>query len=161
MNKIITLLTIIAVIATGCKKTKPAISFTDQNKKLVGEWKLDKIASSGTGVNGQSSGGSTTDFYKPTVLKLNINQTASLEGYLLRKDVDTVTYRHVSGNWVASGSELTLTWDGDDVYAPEIQKYDLDYLSKKEMRISFLQSNAGGSGTGLYSNFTFVYTFTK
>ncbi len=134
---------------------------TSQSKRLVGEWKLEQISSSGTGVNGQASAGSTTEFYKPTVLKLNIDQTASLDGYMLGKDVDTVSHQQVSGSWAVSGDDITLSWDGDNVYAPEIQVYVLTFLSQKELKISRQRVNIGGGISGLVSDFTFVYKFKK
>ena len=162
-NKILFLvIAVVACIGTGCKKTRPLISLRAQNARLVGEWKLDEIYSAGAGVssiNGrQTSAGSTTEFYKPTVLKLNIDQTASLDGYMLRKDVDTVSHHSVSGKWAMEGTDITLTWDGDNVYDPEIQKYELKYVSNKEMKISYQRVNSSG---GMTSDFTFTYTFKK
>ena len=162
MNRIIILLVSFASLCVGCKKSKPRISLRDQNTLLVGEWSLDKISSSGTGVSGTpgtpTSAGATTEFYKPTTLKLNVDQTASLNGYYLRRDVDTTSHELVTGSWRISDETLTLIWDGNDVYNPEIQEYDLKTLSKKELDISYQRVNSSG---GMTSDFTFVYYFKK
>lgn len=129
---------------------------------LVGDWSLDKISSSGTGVSGTAgtptSAGATTEFYKPTILKLNIDQTASLNGYFLRKDVDTASHQLATGSWRISDEKLTLIWDGNNMYNPEIQEYDLKTLSKKELDISYQRVNSSG---GMTSDFTFIYYFKK
>lgn len=152
---------VIFCFLTGCNKYKPVISFTDEHKRLIGEWKLNEITSSGTGVNGQSSSGSTKAFYQPTILKLDINQTASLDGYMITKDLDSVMNQSISGIWILDGKKFTLKWDGDNVYNPEIQEYEIKYLTKKELQISFHRVNYGGGISGLVSDFTTVYKFKK
>ena len=159
-NKILPVLLLIIAFLMGCKKDKPLISFSDINYRIVGDWKLDRISTSANNYNGlyNGQGGSTDKFYKPTVLKLYKDRTASLSGNILSIDAkDTLYPRNLIGSWEVNDDKLTLHWDGDSNYNPEHTVYDISFCSKKELGITRQVVNSGGGITADYNhNFKFV-----
>jgi hypothetical protein len=156
MKKLLLLLVAIGSLTTGCKKNQPFISFTNQNYRIIGSWNLDEVFSEDNVNGGRGSSGS---FYKPTVLTLNQDHSATLVGNLFRANLSDTLYKHnISGSWDISGDQVTLNWDGNTVYNPEHQKYTVSFNSTKVLDLSYKTVNSGG---GITADFTFTYHFIK